>query len=411
MSRSRPQQGVSLIELLIALAIGTVLVLGLVEVFAASRTAYQLSTGLARSQENGRFALDLLQRDVRMVGHSGCVNDQARFLPENITPSRPALVSTFLSAADQAAGNYAPVGMHNALRFDKAIEAFEANGTATGDTYVLPATLEAADSAGAWSPALPDGLFAEMHSPLPGSDILILRHFSPTGAQVTSFAAGDPAVIQFEASHEPRLTEGVAAPRMFAVADCMTAAVFKGDYTDLTTGQISVASANGNLSSLGTLPLADAQAMLYRAESLVFYVGLNDQGNPAMYRLRYGMTPAGAVEAVNEELVEGVESMQLRFGQDSFTGANERPSGNIGQSAVADELVGASWEESWRRVGLVQVGLIARSSESAAATQREVSASTPPLSALGVTVTPPSDAFYRTVYEDSIALRNRLFGN
>ena len=33
------------------------------------------------------------------------------------------------------------------------------------------------------------------------------------------------------------------------------------------------------------------------------------------------------------------------------------------------------------------------------------------LSALGVIMAPPDDRRYRTVYEDSIALRNRLFGN
>jgi type IV pilus assembly protein PilW len=411
MNLKRPEAGVSLIELLIALAIGSLLILGLVQVFAASRTAYQLSTGLARAQENGRFALDLLQRDVRMAGHSGCVNDQARFLPENVTPSRPALVSTFLTAANQASGNYAQPGLHGALRFDKAIEAYEAVGTATGETLVLPATFTAALTSGEWSPALPAQLFSDLNRPVPGSDILILRNFSPTGAQVTSFTAGDPATILFEAAHAARLSEGVAEPHLLALADCMGAAVFKADYVTLGAGSMTVASGAGNVTPLGTLPLAAGQAMLYRADSLVYYVGLNAQDVPAMYRLRYLMTAAGAVQAVNEELVEGIESIQLRFGQDSFTGAGERPSGNIGQSAVADELVGANWEDAWRRVGLVQLGLIARSSDPAAAGQRDVSDATPPLSALGVTVTAPSDTFYRTVYEDSIALRNRLFGN
>ena len=411
MNPKNPEAGVTLIELLIALAIGSLLILGLVQVFAASRTAYQLSTGLARSQENGRFALDLLQRDVRMAGHAGCVNDQARFLPENITPSRPALVSTFLTAANQAAGNYAQPGLHPALRFDKSIEAYEAVDTATGDTLVFPATFTRALTSGEWSPAIPAQLFSDLHDPVPGSDILILRNFSPTGAQVTTFTAGDPATIMFDVTHAPRLAEGVTEPHLLGLADCMGAAVFKADYTLLADGTMTVASGAGNVTPLGSIPLAAGQAMLYRADSLVYYVGLNAQGVPAMYRLRYLMDAAGAVQAVNEELVEGIESIQLRFGQDSFTGAGERPSGNIGQSAVADALVGANWEDAWRRVGLVQVGLVARSSEPAAATQREVSAATPPLSALGVTITAPSDTLYRTVYEDSVALRNRLFGN
>ena len=410
MKRDSAQAGVTLIELLVALAIGALLILGLVEVFSASRVAYQLSTGVARSQENGRFAIDILQRDIRMAGHAGCVNDQARFLPENVTPSRPALVSTFLSAADQAAGIYGPAGLHDALRFDKAIEAYEGNA-AGATTYTMPAVAAAATSAGEWSPTLPAALFAALNDPLPGSDILVLRGFTPTGAQITSFTAGDPATVLFESSHAPRLTEGVTAPRLFAIADCMGAAVFKGDYVTIGSGQMTVASGNGNVTPLATLPVAPGQAMLYRADSVVYYVGLNAQDVPSLYRLRYTMDAAGAVQGFNEELVEGVDMMQLRFGQDSFTGAGNRPSGNIGSATTANALAGPSPEEAWRRVGMVQVGLVARSSEPAAAGQRNVSEATPPLSTLGLAVTPPNDTFYRTVYEDSIALRNRLFGN
>ncbi|MEN1959067.1 PilW family protein [Luteimonas sp. MJ246] len=410
MNRSRPQAGVTLIELMIALGIGALLILGLVQVFSASRTAYQLSTGLARSQENGRFAIDILQREVRMAGHAGCVNDQARFLPENITPSRPALVSTFLSDSDQLNGNYAPDYLHDALRFDKAIEAYEGNA-AGATSYTMPGTAVAAESAGEWRPALPAGLFTALNDPLPGSDILILRGFTPTGAQITNFAAGNPATITFETTHAKRLTEGVANPKLFGIADCMGAAVFKGDYADINVGQITVTDVNGNVTPLATLPIAPGQAMLYRADSLVYYVGLNAQDVPSLYRLRYTMDNAGDVVAFNEELVEGIELMQLRFGQDSFTGAGDRPTGNIGSATTADAVVGPSNEEAWRRVGLVQIGLVARSAEPAAARQRNVSEVTPPLSTLGLAVTPPADTFYRTVYEDSIALRNRLFGN
>lgn len=410
MSNPKRQAGVTLIELLVALGIGALLILGLVEVFSASRTAYQLSTGLARSQENGRFALDILQRDIRMAGHVGCVNDQARFLPENITPSRPALVSTFLNATDQASGNYAPTGLSYALRFDLPIEAYEATGTGSGVSYTLPATPVVATTAGPWSPALPAALFTALQRPLVGSDIIVLRNFTPTGAQITSFTAGDPATVQYEPSHAQRLTEGVAEPRLFGIADCMGAAVFKGDYTSISSGTLTVASGNGNITPLATLPVAQGQAMLYRADSLVYYVGLNAQDVPALFRLRHAMDGTGAVTTFNEELVEGIEMMQLRFGQDSFTGAGNRPSGNIGSAVTANALAGPSHEEGWRRVGMVQVGLVARSAEAAAAGQRNTSEA-PPLSTLGLSLTAPSDTFYRTVYEDSIALRNRLFGN
>ncbi|HHW4671723.1 MAG TPA: PilW family protein, partial [Xylella fastidiosa subsp. multiplex] len=69
--------GLSLMELLIALLIGSILIVGVIQVFLASWTAYRLSQGIARNQESGRFALDFLTRDIRMAGHTGCINDQA----------------------------------------------------------------------------------------------------------------------------------------------------------------------------------------------------------------------------------------------------------------------------------------------------------------------------------------------
>ncbi|KGP31306.1 hypothetical protein NY67_01610 [Xanthomonas citri pv. fuscans] len=86
MSVYRRNAGVSLIELMIAMVIGLVLLLGVIQVFSASRTAAQLSEGASRAQENGRFALDYLARDIRMAGHFGCVNDQAQFVKSQGDP-------------------------------------------------------------------------------------------------------------------------------------------------------------------------------------------------------------------------------------------------------------------------------------------------------------------------------------
>lgn len=412
----RRHVGVSLIELMIALAIGSLLVLALVEVFAASRSAYMLSTGLARTQENGRFAIDILQRDLRMAGHAGCVNDQARFLPANVTASRPALVSTFLTDDQLFASPVEYDEVPDGLRFDLGIRGFEAVGTSSGSTVSVETTPGDASVAD-WT-GLSEELFDDFPdgtgAPIPGSDILELRFFSPTGAQVTSFVSGDPATIDFEVDQADRLTEGLANPGLFAIADCMQAAVFQATTTSLTTGRITVGAGGLNQSSfITTPPFTTGQAMVYRAESMVYYVGMNANGNPSLYRMRYTAAPgAGAVAAMlPEELVEGIESLQLEYGQDSNTDANDVPTGNIDSSVVASGVEPAGDPETaWRRVGLVRVGLLARSTEPAAAEQRDTDVTTP-LSAVGVTFSPPDDMRYRAVYEDTVALRNRLFGN
>lgn len=421
----RAAAGVTLIELMVALLIGTVLVLGLVEVFSASRTAYQLSTGLARVQENGRFAMDFLQRDLRMAGHLGCVNDQARFLPGNVTPSRPGLASTFLTNAQQTAANYAAAPA--ALRFDAGIQGYDAkvggSGGQTGSgSEVTLATSPVLGSATSWAPAIPEPLWTQLNSgtgkPVANSDIVFLRFFAPTGAQIKTFAPGATATLTFNKDQAVRLTEGVTDPRLFGIADCMNAAVFQANTYSVSgsDGMLTVTDGTGMNKSglLGMQNFTVGQAMLYRAESVVYYVGVNAQGNPSLYRLRYTLTGTGTDPApLKEELVEGVENLQLEYGLDSRLGKTERPTGNIGESAIAS-LVEAKTDPTtvWQRVGMIQVGVLARSPDRAAAPKRdEAQAGVVALSPLGIKINAPDDGRYRTVYEDSVALRNRLFGN
>jgi len=61
--------GVSLIELIIALAIGAIILLGVTSVFSSSKKSATVQTGLSRVQENGRFVIDFLTRDLRMAGY------------------------------------------------------------------------------------------------------------------------------------------------------------------------------------------------------------------------------------------------------------------------------------------------------------------------------------------------------
>jgi type IV pilus assembly protein PilW len=63
------QQGLSLIELMIALVIGLLIIAGVGEVFLSGRASYNLQQRLGDLQENGRFALHFLQQDIRKAGY------------------------------------------------------------------------------------------------------------------------------------------------------------------------------------------------------------------------------------------------------------------------------------------------------------------------------------------------------
>ena len=347
--------GLSLIELLVAMAIGMVLVLGMVQVFAASRAAYQLSEGLGRAQENGRFAMDYLQRDIRMVGHVGCVNDQAR----RLAPNANAFVPHFTAGG--------------ALDFRFGIRGYE-NSSPTGIT-LTPARLS-------------------------GTDSIVLRFLRGNAIPVTSIDVSNPAQPSLTVDSTKWSTlqdSGVASPEMFGVADCTYVDIFAAGSANAATGKV-VAPAGVDLGRYG-VTTGGGPAMLHRAEVVVYYIGNGAGGRPSLWRARLNGTGAVA----SEELVEGVEDLQFRYGMDSNPATD--PTGFVATQGTAANV--GSTDLDWRRVGQVQVALLAASPEPASSAQPSAVA----LNLLGTTVTPPNDGRYRSVYETTIALRNRLYGN
>lgn len=373
--------GVTLIELMVALAIGSVLILGLVQVFAASRTAYVTSEGMGRVQENARFAVDFLQRDIRMAGHFGCVNDQAHWVK---TP-------------DDLMSHFGTTAATDPTNFNVSIHGYEATNTAPDQSVTI------GSAAAGWSPALPAGIAAL--NPLPGSDIIELRYLDNEGIPVTALTpSGSDTIVSFPAARRDALTnDGDATPTMFGVADCANADVFPAGLVNLVGGTLT--SDDAEFSARYTAQ-PSGQTLLYRAESAVYYVAANPAGVPALYRARFD----GAAW-VPEELVEGIESLQFLYGRDATAVISPAtpPAGTVDRQDTAQTL--ANDANEWRRVALVQVGLLARSPDPAASAAAAEDAQQPHV--LGVRFAPSAagDTFYRSSYEVTVALRNRLFGN
>ncbi|WP_296809828.1 PilW family protein [Thiocapsa sp.] len=72
MDASFRQSGLTMVEILVALALGLFLTGGILSVYLGSKQTYRVVEALARSQENGRYAVELLGRTVRMAGYVGC---------------------------------------------------------------------------------------------------------------------------------------------------------------------------------------------------------------------------------------------------------------------------------------------------------------------------------------------------
>jgi prepilin-type N-terminal cleavage/methylation domain-containing protein len=69
----RHQYGLSLVELMVAIVISSLLVLGVTEIFSRSFFADRDNTELTHMQESGRLALEIIGQDARRAGFQGCV--------------------------------------------------------------------------------------------------------------------------------------------------------------------------------------------------------------------------------------------------------------------------------------------------------------------------------------------------
>src|SRR5258706_3273487 len=82
-ARINTQRGRSLIELLGGMAMGAVLIFGATQVYVNSRTAYGVNENVARLQETARYAMAVIEPDVRMSNYwgllkgAGAVSNQA----------------------------------------------------------------------------------------------------------------------------------------------------------------------------------------------------------------------------------------------------------------------------------------------------------------------------------------------
>lgn len=70
--KGKGQAGVTLIELMIAMVLGLLLILGLSNVYLAQRQSYRVNENLARMQDNARIAFELMARELREAGGNAC---------------------------------------------------------------------------------------------------------------------------------------------------------------------------------------------------------------------------------------------------------------------------------------------------------------------------------------------------
>ncbi|MGE0114196.1 MAG: PilW family protein [Steroidobacteraceae bacterium] len=104
------QRGVNLIEIMVAMTIGLFLVLGATTLYVNSKKTSDVDDSIARLQETARYAMSVLEADVRMANYWGQFKDSNKIINKDSQDPTSTYSGTALAAAVGAAGcgaNYA----------------------------------------------------------------------------------------------------------------------------------------------------------------------------------------------------------------------------------------------------------------------------------------------------------------
>ena len=77
MMQSFRQQGLTLVELMVAATLGLVIMAGVIQLFISSKETYRINSFISQIQESGRFAIEAVAHDLRMAGYQGCADPKA----------------------------------------------------------------------------------------------------------------------------------------------------------------------------------------------------------------------------------------------------------------------------------------------------------------------------------------------
>lgn len=145
---SRRQCGMTLIELMVALAIGAFLMIGAVTVFMQSRTTFRVTESMSRLQENARFALEALEPDIRMAHYWG-LTPRTNLILERRAPTEAAGLGTHTCGNNWNINlNEAVEGTNNAYAW-----ACAANGAAAVNSDTLVVRRASEDPVAALTPS------------------------------------------------------------------------------------------------------------------------------------------------------------------------------------------------------------------------------------------------------------------
>jgi len=352
------QRGITLIEVMIAMVLALLLLGGTVSMFIANKRIYREQEEMARMQENARFAIGMIVHDIRMSGYTGCADD-------------PRAVQNHVNGATGA----------NILAFDNAVEGSENGGN--------------------WAPGGSTDVTGSM---LPGTDGITVRYLDDTGLKVKP-----PFMTTTAADLHILTNNGLYQGEIVGVYDCEDVDIFQiSNASPDTSGSVAHNTGTGTPGNAtkNFQKKYQGDASIVKLVSRRYYIGTGAYGGPSLFRNELSRDrddsdgDGNTTEVIqhSDEMIEGVENMQILYGEDTSGG-----------DKIVDTYVTADNVTNWNDVLSVRIALLMRTLKPNTQIPPDTSVHTllGGTAAGGATVGPKNDYYRRRLFTMTVEIRNR----
>lgn len=311
---ARSSPGFTLIELMVAMVLGLIVVGGVVSVFLANQRTYRTNQALGDVQDSSRLAFEMMARDIREAGLTGCNNN-----------GRMANVLNNKSTAWWADWGNAVHGYGSGTAADPALTVGTAETNQVSGTDSLQ-LLGAADS-GLSVAATPSSTAANFKLNDKTSDIV-------TGDVIIVCDPDHAAIAQVTSYNSSNVTLVHNAGGSTVPGNCS-----KG------LGFPTTCTANGNGYKFGP------NSQIFKLGAVDWYIGYNPLGGKSLYRMNV-VTTAGTPTPTAQEMVRDVTGLAILYHQ----------------AGVANFVDAKTVAANWGAVDAVQVQLTVESVDKRAGT-------------------------------------------
>lgn len=398
--------GITLVELMIAMVISAILLVGVGTIYGNSKRTYNIDAEFAQLQENARIAMKYIVEDMRMAGYIGCAwnnGDPSTFicdLNDSFVCNATTAGIDGYDASDTGAMVVTPKEMVDTKD--------NSTGSAGSDGKLdIGTTSDWANNNGGSATNLTSLFGTTGQEPVAGSDVVILRHGAGGGVKQTTTNDAGNLWIEDQGGvgvvgncHVPA---GICIDDILIISDCSKARVFQvtnmtqtgGSPSEInivhaasgTPGNLPPASWSGASAKEYTFDKEDSEILKFR--SYIYYVGNSTRNNePVLYR------NSGITGVDSEELVEGIENLQILYGIDDDN------------NGVADRYTSANnvnFADLARPIVSIRISMLVRSKENVAGggdKQETYDLATTPITTL-------NDRRLRKVFTTTVKIRNK----